>query len=39
MFYEKLKDFLKNIKIWVVTDNGYYYSLPIIIIIYHNSKS
>ena len=29
MFYEKLKDFLKNIKIWIVTDNGWYYSYPI----------
>jgi hypothetical protein len=29
MFYGKLKDFLKDIKIWVVADNGWYYSLPI----------
>ena len=29
MFYEKLKDFLKNIKIWIVIDNGWYYSSPI----------
>ena len=29
MFYEKLKDFLKDTKIWIVTDNGWYYSSPI----------
>ena len=29
MFYNELKKFLKDIKIWVVTDNGWYYSLPI----------
>ncbi len=29
MFYGELKGFLKDIKIWVVADNGWYYSLPI----------
>lgn len=29
MLYEKLKDFLKDIKIWIVVDNGWYYSRPI----------
>lgn len=29
MFYGELKEFLKDVKIWVVADNGWYYSLPV----------